>query len=287
VHRFAEPFDALSVRLDLAPLDEVADERRVLLLLVGLIAVLTLAGLLVVDRMTRVVVDFAERRSNFVAAVSHELKTPLTSIRMYAEMLRDGLVPSDEKRSEYYATISDESERLTRLINNVLEFSRLEKGRAELSLVVGDVSIPIREAARHLAPHAQREGFDLRVEVADGLPPVRFDRDALVQVVFNLVDNAIKYAAAAARRDIVLSVQPCDGGVELSVRDFGPGVPSTQLRRVFEPFHRGESELTRSAKGTGLGLALVAELAGAMHARVVGENPSDGGFRVRLVLPAG
>jgi signal transduction histidine kinase len=283
-HRFAEPFDALTVRLDLRPLGGDADERQTLLALAGLVLVLTFGGLFVVDRMTRVVIDFAERRSNFVAAVSHELKTPLTSIRMYAEMLRDGLVSGEQKRGEYLATISDESERLTRLIDNVLEFSRLEKGRADLALVAGDVAGPIREAVRRLTPFAEREGFALRVEVEPDLPPVLFERDALLQVAFNLIDNAIKYAAAAARREIIVRVVRRGEGVEVTVRDFGPGVPQGALRRVFEPFHRGQHELTRSAKGTGIGLALVAELAAAMRARVVGERPDGGGFLVRLTF---
>jgi signal transduction histidine kinase len=284
VHRFAEPFDALSVRLDLQPLGGDADERQTLLALAGLVMVLTFGGLFAVDRMTAVVIDFAERRGNFVAAVSHELKTPLTSIRMYAEMLRDGLVGSEAKRVEYLATIGDESERLSRLIDNVLEFSRLEKGRAELALVAGDVAGPVQEAVQRLGPFADRAGFALRVEVEADLPPVLFERDALMQVVFNLIDNAIKYATSATRRDIIVRVARAGDGVEVTVRDFGPGVARAALRRVFEPFHRGESELTRAAKGTGIGLALVAELSAAMKARVVGESPEDGGFLVRVTF---
>jgi signal transduction histidine kinase len=283
VHRFGEPFDALAVRLDLAALEGAGDDRPLYALLV-LMVVLTGAGLFAVDRLTGVAVEYAERRSNFVAAVSHELKTPLTSIRMYGEMLRDGLVPDESKRAEYYGTITDESERLSRLIDNVLEFSRLEKGGRELSLVAGDVTDVVREAAERLAPHADRAGFSLRVEAPDDLPPVTFDRDALLQVLFNLVDNAIKYAAGAARREIVLSVARDGAGVALSVRDFGPGVPSGRLERIFEPFYRGESELTRRARGTGIGLALVRELTSAMGARVEGDAPEGGGFRVRLTF---
>ncbi|MGH0037568.1 MAG: ATP-binding protein [Myxococcota bacterium] len=282
-HRFGEPFDALTVRLELDPLEGAGDDRPLYALL-GLIVVLTAAGLYAVDRLTGVAVEYAERRSNFVAAVSHELKTPLTAIRMYAEMLRDGLVANERKRSEYYGTITEESERLSRLIDNVLEFSRLEKGRRELALSAGDLAAVVREAADTLAPHAERSGFALRVEAREGLPPAAFDRDALLQILFNLVDNAIKYAASASRREIVLTVARQADGVAVGVRDFGPGVPRAQLRRVFEPFHRVESELTRQAKGTGIGLALVRELAAAMGAAVLGETPDDGGFRVRLVF---
>ncbi len=282
-HRFAEPFDALAVSLDLETLSGVGGDGA-LYALVGLLVVLTGAGLFAVDRMTGVVVEFAERRNNFVAAVSHELKTPLTAIRMYGEMLRDGLVADDAKRAEYYGTITDESERLSRLIDNVLEFSRLERGRRELALAAGDPGTVIREALERLGPHAAREGFRLVPEVEPDLPPVLFDRDALLQVVFNLVDNAIKYAASAERRDIVVRVARHGDGVEVGVRDFGPGVPAPAARRIFEPFYRGENELTRRTRGTGIGLALVRELAQAMGARVESDAPADGGFRVRMTL---
>ena len=113
--------------------------------------------------MVSVVVSYAERRSNFVAAVSHELKTPLTAIRMYGEMLRDGMVPSEAKRDEYYRHITVESERLSRLINNVLEFSRLEKGTREMALVTAARSAPVvREVAELLRPHVERAGVRAR-----------------------------------------------------------------------------------------------------------------------------
>jgi signal transduction histidine kinase len=232
-----------------------------------------------------VTVGFAERRSNFAAAVSHELKTPLTAIRMYAEMLRDGIAASEEKRREYADTITTESERLSRLINNVLEFSRLEQGTRQVELVTGGLGTVVEEAARILEPHAQQAGFELRVEVEPGLPQVRYDRDAVLQVVFNLVDNALKYACGARDRQVVLGCSAAEGGVLLSVRDRGPGVPARHLSRIFEAFYRGESELTRTTKGTGIGLALVHALAQRMGAAVTGRNASDGGFEVALRFP--
>jgi signal transduction histidine kinase len=280
-HRFAEPFDGLTARLRLAPLGGVGRPDAVYAL-VGLLLAVGAVGLYAIHRTASVTVQFAERRNNFVSAVTHELKTPLTAIRMYAEMLRDGMVNSDLKREECYATITDESERLSRLIDNVLEFSRLERGRREMSWTVGPVGPVLGEAAETLRPHAEREGFSLRVEVEPGLPAVRFDRDALVQVIFNLVDNAMKYARQASSRTVVLAARREDGRVVVAVRDFGPGVPPRHLKRIFEPFYRSENELTRSASGTGIGLALVKELAESMGAGVRGANPADGGFRVDL-----
>jgi signal transduction histidine kinase len=283
-HRFAEPFDALSAELWLAPLPGVGSLGALYALAAVLLA-LGAAGLFAVYRTAAVVMHYAERRSNFAAAVTHELKTPLTAIRMYAEMLRDGLVPSDAKRQEYYATITGESERLSRLVDNVLEFSKLEGGRRELAVAVGMVGPVLEDAAEKLAPHAASLGFALAVRVASDLPAVRFDRDALLQVLFNLVDNAMKYAKSSNRRTVELEARREGDAVLVAVRDFGPGVARAHLERVFEPFYRGESELTRTTKGTGIGLALVKELAERMGAVVSGANADGGGFRVRLAFP--
>jgi signal transduction histidine kinase len=283
-HRFAEPFDALSGSIALAPL-EGGGGTGVVWALAALLAATGAAGLFAIHRMVTVAMRFAERRSNFVASVTHELKTPLTAIRMYGEMLRDDLVPSDAKRREYYATITAESERLSRLIDNVLEFSRLEKGTRAMRLEVGALGPVVEDVAALLRPHAEREGAALRVEVAPDLPPVRFERDALLQILVNLVDNALKYARDAASRDVTIACLRHGEGVALSVRDHGPGVAARHLPRIFEPFHRGEDELTRTTQGTGLGLALVKSLVEKMGGAVAGRNAAGGGFEVCVELP--
>jgi len=283
-HRFARPFDSLAVRIGVPAMTTQSSTYVKLLALLVLFA--GSAGLYALYRMVEVTVGFAERRSNFAAAVTHELKTPLTAIRMYAEMLRDGMVDSEAKRQAYAETITTESERLSRLIDNVLEFSRLEQGSRDLRLEAGPLGPVVTEAARILEGHARRAGFELRLEIEEGLPPVRYDRDALVQVVFNLVDNALKYARDASERSVVLRCRRAQEGVELSVRDRGPGVPADQLSRIFEAFYRGGDELTRTTKGTGIGLALVRGLAQRMGAAVSGRNAPDGGFEVALSFPA-
>lgn len=280
-HRFAEPFDAFSVVLALAPLTGVASTTSIYALVALVIGVATL-GLFAVYRMAFVTLQYAERRSNFVSAVSHELKTPLTAIRMYAEMLRDGLATDEAKRQSYYETITDESERLSRLINNVLEFSRIERGGTDVSLTLGEIGPVLEEAVRTLRPHAERAGFELHLEIEPGLPSLRFDRDGVVQLLFNLVDNALKYARAAERKEIVIDCRRAQGGVRLSVRDFGPGVARQHLSKLFEAFYRGENEMTRSARGTGIGLALVKDLAERMNAAASAANAPGGGFVVTV-----
>jgi signal transduction histidine kinase len=284
-HRFGEPFDSVTASVALAPLGGGSGAGTVYGL-AALLAVTGIAGLFAVHRMVTVAMAYAERRSNFVAAVTHELKTPLTAIRMYGEMLRDDLVPSDAKRQEYYRTITAESERLSRLIDNVLEFSRLEKGTREMRLVVGPIGPVVEEVAALLRPHAEREGFTLRTDVARDLPSVRFERDALFQVLLNLVDNALKYARCAVEREITIECRRVGAGVAVAVRDHGPGVAPRHLGRIFEPFHRGEDELVRTTQGTGLGLALVESLVARMGGAVSGRNAPDGGFEVCVELPA-
>jgi len=283
IHRFAEPFDSLAVRLVLDPLPDVGGAGY-LYAIAALLLISGSLGLFALYRMVAVRVRFAERRNNFVAAVSHELKTPLTAIRMYAEMLRDGMVQEEAKRREYYGTITAESERLTRLINNVLEFSRLEQGTRDVNLVVGSLGPVVIEAAELLRPHAREVGFEIDVLVEEGLPPVRFDRDAVLQVVFNLVDNALKYSRHAANRRITIRCGRVGGAVALTVSDRGPGVAPHHLSKIFEAFYRGEDELTRTAKGTGIGLALVRGLAESMGAGVSGRNLGEGGFEVALTF---
>jgi len=282
-HRFADPFADLTARLALATLPGVGSAGYVYGLSVALVVAAVL-GLIALYRMVAVAITFAERRSDFAAAVSHELKTPLTAIRMYGEMLRDGMVASDAKRQEYYRHITAESERLSRLINNVLEFARLENGAREVALVTGPVAPVVREAVELARPHLDAEGFTLELELDGDVPPARFERDALIQVLFNLIDNAVKYARDAGERRIVLRVARDEGGVRIVVRDHGPGVPERHLARVFEPFYRGERELTRRSKGTGLGLALVRGLVERMGGRVAGRNAGGAGFEVTIAL---
>ena len=281
--RFAEPFDALGAQLVLAPLPGVGTVGVIEALGAALAAVLAV-GLFVAYRTVAALVAFAERRAAFAASVSHELKTPLTAIRMYAEMLRDGIVTSDAKRDEYYRALAVESDRLSRLVNNVLEFSQLEKGARRLALGTAPVEPALREALELLRVHVEREGFRLVVEAAPDLPAARFERDALAQIAFNLVDNALKYAHDAERRELVVSLDPTPNGVALRVRDFGPGVPREHLAWVFEPFWRGESELARRAKGTGIGLALVRRLAEAMGGSARARNVEPCGFEVEIEL---
>ena len=281
-HRFGEPFSSMSALLTLDRLPELEAGGYMygfsaLLLLLGAL------GLLASYRMVAAIVGYAERRSNFVSAVTHELKTPLTSIRMYGEMLRDDVVLDPDKRGRYYRIITAESERLTRLIDNVLELAKLERGQRPVSLALADVTTVVRETLEVLEPHASELGFTLDMQADQDLPAVSIDRDALAQVLFNLVDNALKYSSDSSERSVTVRCERQGKGVCIRVADHGPGVDPEHLRKIWQPFFRGERELTRKHKGTGIGLSLVRGLVQRMGGSVSGRNTNPG-FEVCVTL---
>jgi signal transduction histidine kinase len=289
-HQFAAPFGDLQVVARLRPLPEEGPRAwSWIAALAALVALSIVAAALAAYRMIAASERLAAQRSDFVSAVTHELKSPLTTICMYSEMLEQGIVSEPEARSDYYRTIRAESERLGRLVSDVLEFSRLERGSLAPEGAPGTMAEVVDEVLRVLGPQARAQGFTIEVDLEEATRGLQVDRDALVHALMNLVDNALKFSAAADERRVIVSGRRVGGGVtELTVRDHGPGVPPELLRRVFEPFFRGERELVRRTKGTGIGLALVAGLAQRMGGRVEGRNHPDGGFEVslRLLAPA-
>ena len=285
-HRFAEPFAPVAALVEVggAPGAALASARQ----LSALLLAAALLGLFALYRMAAYAVAYAQRRQDFVAAVTHELKTPLTAIRMYGEMLRDGMVAEESRKKRYYETIVAEGERLSRLVDNVLELARIERKEKTAALPPAATAKPIgpllEEAAALLRPHAEKEGFTLELAIEPELPAVAVDRDLLLQIVFNLVDNALKYARAAADKKVTIGARRESGEVVVEIADRGPGVAPQHLRKIFEPFWRGENELTRQTKGTGIGLALVGGLARRMGGRASARNAPGGGFVAALHL---
>ncbi|MFN8391040.1 MAG: HAMP domain-containing sensor histidine kinase [Bdellovibrionota bacterium] len=224
---------------------------------------------------------FAKERGDFVSAVSHELKTPLTSIRMYSEMLRSGWVTDESKKKTYYDFIFSESERLSRLISNVLQFASLTHNDSPFILKPVLAEKLLETAKARVQSQVESCGFALELcyEGPKELLHVDIEEDAFSRIAINLVDNAIKFSTQAERKTIVLAVKATDSGdpeVVFSVRDFGPGVPRERMKKIFRLFYRGEDEMNRSTPGTGIGLALVNELATKMNASVDLKNHSPG-----------
>ena len=279
-HSFAEPFSEVTAHLRLTPLEAPWFEQ-LLIPLALLVALLLVLGLWALYRVVATNLEFAQRQNNFVSAVTHELKTPLTAIRMHSEMLQEGLVDGPQKAQEYYATITSQTERLTRLIENVLLFSQVDKGRSAVGQY--DLVVLVRKVAQTLGPQLERSGFSLHLELPERSTLATYNEDHLEQILFNLVENSIKYAATATDRRITIAVDTAPALTTLSVRDRGPGVSESLLNKVFEPFFRAEDEMTRKHQGSGLGLALVRGLALQMGARVMAEVAKPG-FKVLIEL---
>jgi signal transduction histidine kinase len=274
-------------RPDLAAVSAAERQERMRFFLVagGLVAVIGI-GFFVLARSVRREVDVARRKEDFVAAVTHELKTPLTGIRMYADMLREGWSTDPDASSDYAARIGAEAQRLDALVDQVLALAAYDHGVASFKPVPGDLGEAVRSAVSMLEPKAAEAGVPVRVEVEDGLPLVPFDPALMRGIVLNLVDNAVKYSARSEAKDVLVRVRRDGPRVTLAVADRGAGIPAKDRKRVFEPFYRAGREETRSAPGAGIGLALVRRYADAHGAKIALESEEGRGTTVTVSFVA-
>jgi signal transduction histidine kinase len=223
-------------------------------------------------------------KSDFIANVSHELKTPLSLIRMFGELLATGKHKGAESPKEYAEIITREAERLSHLIDNVLDFARIERGKASYDFAEGHLDEVIERALDVCRYRVEKEKMRLNTVIEPGLPPVRMDENAMTLVLLNLVDNAVKYAADGKEIDVRLFRTP--GGVTLSVRDQGPGIPEDELPRIFERFYRARTARDRNVRGSGIGLALVKHIVEAHGGRLSVSSVVGQGATFTVALPA-
>ena len=283
--RLSAPLDGIGLIFSVGDLPP-GPGARVLGWVTVLLAVVFVTGFYALYRLAMGQLRLARQQQDFVSAVSHELKTPLTSIRMYGEMLKEGWA-GEEKRQQYYEYIHDESERLARLISNVLQLASITRNEPNLAMRSVPVSELMERTEARIASQVQRAGFEVVFNHDERLAgaAVMIDEDCFLQIVINLVDNAIKFSAAADARKIEIGSRLSGNGrAVFCVRDFGPGVPGDQMKKIFELFYRSESELTRETVGTGIGLAIVHQLSLAMNGSVdvVNRNP---GAEFRVSFP--
>jgi two-component system, OmpR family, phosphate regulon sensor histidine kinase PhoR len=255
------------------------------LLLTGVLVAAILAGGSLLLLQARRSEAEAVQKTSFVANVSHEFKTPLTTIRLYAELLAQGRVPEGTKQTEYLNAIGRETQRLSRLVGNVLDFSRLEQGRKKFQRESIDLAA---EVARLLDTHAPRiadAGLALERDLPSEPLTVTTDREAIEQIVLNLVDNACKYATSGGEVAVSLRAGGAGRTVELRVRDRGPGVPAAERERIFEKFHRVDDTLTAEKGGAGLGLSIARQLASGIGGTLRCAAREGGGADFLLELP--
>lgn len=235
----------------------------------GLVAILGVSIIVVASVKER---KLAALKSDFVANVSHELKTPLSLIRMFSELLLLDRVTSDDKRRQYLQIIVNESERLTSLIENVLDFAKVERGKAAYEFALGDVGETVTRAVEVYRYRAEREAVDVGLTVAEGLPLARIDARALELAVINLLDNALKYAREGGRIDVF--VERARDVILVRVCDQGSGISREDQARIFERFVRGHHASERKVRGSGIGLALVKHIAESHGGRVSVTSPT-------------
>ncbi len=279
------PDIVVGVQLKGKTIEQLVDDRlRGSFVLVGVLGVVLSLSVWFVYRSVRREMVLAQLKSDFVSNVSHELRTPLALIRMYVETLELNRVRTEEKRKSYYEIIRTEAERLTRLIDNILTFSKIEAGKKEFRKVpmkVGNVVEQVMELYHHTLA---REQFEVNVDIEDDLPEVLGDEEALKEALINLVDNAIKYSQE--ERVLNVSARAVVQGVALSVEDKGMGIRQADHGQVFEKFFRVTSGDVHDTKGTGLGLSLVRHIVEA-HGGVIDLTSRPGqGSRFTIQLPA-
>jgi len=258
------------------------------LLITVMVLAIGVGSWLIVSDLNRQL-TLARQKTDFVSNVSHELKTPLTSIRMFSELLAEGRVSDPAKQRSYLAIITAEAARLTRLINNVLDFARMERGEKKYNFQPCDIVSLVRETAESYRPHLEANGFRFTCELPPEPARINGDRDALAQVIVNLLSNAEKYSDS--RKEIILAVTRQTTPLpylQIKVMDRGLGVPQGSEEKIFEKFYRAHDSLSSGIQGSGLGLTLARQIARAHGGDVVYERREGGGscFSLRLPLAA-
>ncbi|HEX2715387.1 MAG TPA: HAMP domain-containing sensor histidine kinase [Candidatus Acidoferrales bacterium] len=222
-------------------------------------------------------------KSDFVANVSHELRTPLALIRLYAETLELGRLTAKEKYHEYFRIIREESERLTALINNILDFSRIEAGRKEYEFQETNLAELVHSTLDSYRFQIQQNGFAFEENISSDIPPVIVDREAIARSLLNLVNNALKYSKE--QKYIGVSLYRSNSSVNLEVRDRGIGISANEQEKIFEKFYRCGDPLVHNVKGSGLGLSLVRHIARAHGGDVLVESAPEKGSKFTIALP--
>lgn len=278
------PDYTVGIRLEGASIEELTRSRsRTSIILFSAVGVLLLAGAWLLYRSFRRELQLADMKTDFVSNVSHELKTPLALIRMYAETLEMGRIADVNTRQEYLSIIVKETERLTRLINNILAFSRIESGRKEYRKAPMDLNRIVANITDVYRFHLEQKGFRVHVETLDSLPVLEGDEEAVAEAVLNLLDNAMKYSDK--HREITVRTGGAQDEAWVEVEDRGIGIPAELQHRIYEKFFRVSEGLVHTAKGSGLGLTLVRHIMDGHRGRVELRSAVGKGSTFRLVFP--
>ena len=256
---------------------------RTSFLILGGLSLFLAGGIWLTYRNVAREMALAKLKSDFVSNVSHELRTPLSLIRLFAETLEMGRLKSQDKYQEYFRIIRKESERLTALINNILDFSRIEAGKKEYNFRETNLAELVRNTLESYRYQIEEKGFEFQQNIADDLPPLRLDREAIARSLLNLVNNALKYSQGD--KFLGINVYRSNGVVKLEVIDRGIGIPRSEQQKIFEKFYRASDPLVHNTKGSGLGLSLVRHIVQAHGGQVSVESTPGQGSKFTIALP--
>jgi signal transduction histidine kinase len=285
-YKLDDPFRGLALAVKFQGTTAEAISRRWVLqsfLILGVLSILMIGGLVLTYRSVNKQVALARLKSDFVSNVSHELRTPLALIRLYAETLELGRIGTEAKKHEYYSIIRKESERLTALINNILDFSRIEAGRKEYDFRETDIAELVRNTLDTYRYQIEQQGFLLEQQIDPEIPKVRVDREAIARALVNLVNNALKYSDN--EKFLGVRLYRDNAVLKLEVSDRGIGIERHEQARIFEKFYRTCDPLVHNTKGSGLGLSLVKHITHAHGGEVEVESTPGRGSKFTLSLP--
>jgi len=274
----------LGIKLRGTTLASISDHLlRTHFLVLGALSLLMSAGLILTYRNVSRELALAKLKSDFVSNVSHELRTPLALIRLYAETLELGRISTSHKQQEYYEIIRKESERLTSLINNILDFSRIESGKKEYTFLETNVADLVRTTLESYRYEIEQSGFQFEQNIDNDVPPLWVDREAIARSLLNLVNNAVKYSSN--EKYLGIRLYRHSNGVNLEVVDHGIGIPAKEHLKIFEKFYRVGDPLVHNTKGSGLGLSLVRHIVQAHGGAVEVESSPGKGSKFIITLP--
>jgi signal transduction histidine kinase len=274
----------LGIKLRGTTIESISNKfLRTNFLILGALSLLMAGGMWLTYRNVSRELALAKLKSDFVSNVSHELRTPLALIRLYAETLELGRLSNPARQHEYHEIIRKESERLTALINNILDFSRIEAGKKEYDFRETDVGDLVRSTLESYRFEIEQNGFQFEEKIESNLPPLRVDREAIARSLLNLVNNAVKYCSSEKYLGVHLYRQ--NGSVNLEVVDHGIGIPANEQPKIFEKFYRVGDPLVHNTKGSGLGLSLVRHIVLAHGGEVAVESTPGKGSKFIITLP--
>jgi len=247
------------------------------------LVIVLISGSVLISRTIAHEMAVLKLKSDFVSSVSHEFKSPLTSIKALAERLRDGKVKDSDRMNQYFSVITQDVDRLTRLVRNILDFSKIEEGKKEYEFVETDVVQLVTQQIEFFKRSESAKGLEIRIRISEDIPHLDVDKEAFSQALNNLLDNAVKFSSD--RKEIEVNLKKDDTSVFIEVRDWGIGIPPPDLDKIFDKFYQGRNTLQQSVKGTGLGLTLVKHTVEAHGGRIAVVSHVGEGSIFSIILP--